>query len=105
MRIYLVDKPVCKFKVDNCLIIYIRREVIAVTCKSHSQSMIEVEHTGYSVETETVEFIFLKPKTDVRKEKVQYFILVIVEAVGIPGRMFASCSFMEKLVTGSIVAS
>ena len=54
--------------------------VVVVGGESLSQSVVVVEHRGHAVETEAVEFEFLKPVFAVRQQEVQHLVLAVVEA-------------------------
>ena len=59
--------------------------------------MTIVKHRGHTVETETVETIFLKPILAVGKQEVQHLVLSIVETKAVPSRMLTTLTLAEVL--------
>ena len=41
--------------------------------------MAVIQHGRYTIETETIEMILFKPEFAIRQEKVQHFVLAIIE--------------------------
>jgi hypothetical protein len=64
--------------------------------------MMQVEHAGYTVKTETVNVVFIQPETAVGEQKVKYRVLPIIEASGIPGFMKATPAVMKILITCAV---
>ena len=67
--------------------------------------MVIVEHRRNAVKTESVELEFFEPVFAVGEQEVEYFVLSVVEAQGIPCRMFAAGITVEILVVAAVEAS
>ncbi|MPM30093.1 hypothetical protein SDC9_76636 [bioreactor metagenome] len=54
--------------------------IIIIPGEALFQAVTVVQHGGYTIETETVESIFLHPVFAVRKQKMEDFIFAVIKA-------------------------
>ncbi len=64
--------------------------------------MVVIQHARHTVKAETVEAVFIKPEFAVGEQKMQYFVLVVIKAQGIPCHMFTAGSVVEILIGSSV---
>jgi phosphoenolpyruvate carboxylase len=64
--------------------------------------MMNVEHAGYSVESESVELVLLHPEAKIAEEESHDFVMAIVEQSAVPLVMISLPTSMEVLVICAI---
>ena len=67
--------------------------------------MVPVEHTGDTVEAETVQMVFLHPELAVGEEEILGLVLSVIETSRAPGRMSALRAPVEVEVLLSVEAA
>jgi hypothetical protein len=60
--------------------------------------MVHIEHAGDTVETESVETIFIKPESAVGKKKMKNLKFSVIETPGIPGFVNSTGPVMKILI-------
>ena len=78
--IHLMDKYIGKCQISYSIIVDALIEVVLISDKGLLQAMIPIQHTGHSVETETVYMILLHPVLAVGQKEIFCLILTIIEA-------------------------
>ena len=64
--------------------------------------MRTVDHRGHAVKTETVEVIFVEPELAVTQQKMQHFVLAVVEAETVPCRVLTPRTIVEILIPRAV---
>ena len=75
-----MNEFVSQGQIDESPIINIVSEVFIIRGKDTVNAMMEIQHTGNSVEAKAVKMIFVEPEPAVRKKKVQYLVLSVIKA-------------------------
>ena len=102
LRVQLVDQLVGQRQVADGVLVHALVEIIAVVAEILAQAVVPVDHARDPVEAETVQVVFLHPVFAVRKQEVLDFILAVVEAAGIPGRVEALRALVEVEVLAAV---
>ena len=86
-----------KGKITNGIDILIAIVVIAVIGESGAQSMVVIQHGSYSVETESIKFKFFEPIFAIGEEKMQNFVLAVIETKRVPSLMVSAIGVAMKI--------
>ena len=98
----IMDEFIGKGKIREGILVHTVVKIVIVRSECFRQSVMQVEHAGYTVKTETVKAVFIQPETAVGKQKVEYLVLIIVEASGIPGFMNAPRPLVKILISCAV---
>lgn len=71
---------------------------------SVAPGVVQVEHRGNRIDTESVDVVLPAPEDGVADEEVSYFIAVEVEDLGAPVRVFSLAGVLVFIETGPVVA-
>ena len=105
IRVKFVDEHIRQSEVTDGIFIHPVVEVEGIISEVLAQAVIPIDHTGYAVETEAVQMIFLHPVFAVGEQEVLYLVLTVIEAAGPPGRVVALVAFVEIEVVPAIEAA
>ena len=105
IRAYFVNQLVCQCKVANGIVVFVTVIVVLIAAKVISQSVRVIKHRGDTIETESVEVVFLEPKLTIGKQEVYDLTFSIVENQRIPSRMLTPAASMKILGIRTIESS
>lgn len=67
-----------------------------------ANAVMDVEHTGNTIETETIELILIHPESKVAQQKSENLMVSIVEQPAVPLVMATLAATMEVLVISTV---
>ena len=88
-------------QIENCIGFGIRAEIVVITAKRLGAVRM-IEHRGYPVKAEAVEAELFQPIAQVGQQELAHLRPPVVEALGIPRRVFAARAGMEVLVARAV---
>jgi len=87
-----------QLEIGDRLQVGVHRKILAVVGKGRTQTVVQIEHGGDTVEPETVKVVLLQPEFQVGQQKVDHFVFAVVETFCAPGRVVALGRIVEELV-------
>ena len=100
--LHFVDQFVRQREIADCITIFVAVEITAIAVEILAQTVAEVHHRGYAVETESVEIVLIKPELAVREQEMQHLGFLVVETQAVPSGMLAACARVKVLVWRAI---
>jgi hypothetical protein len=83
--IKLTKHGVREHKINDALVVYTRTVVLVVSSgETGTDAVVVVHHAGDTVETESVEMIFLDPPSQVTQQEAKYLVISVVEQTRVP---------------------
>ena len=70
IRVVLMYKLICQNQICNGIFVLISVIIIIIGCEIPGKSMVKIKHTGYTIESKTIEMIFIKPELAIRQEEM-----------------------------------
>ena len=98
----LMNDLVSQREVHERIAVFVTVEVRRIAVEVLAQTVTAVDHGGHTVETEAVEVVFVEPELTVRQQEMEHFVLAVVKAERVPGRVFAATAVMEILIACSV---
>ncbi len=77
--VYLMDKFVGKGKIYNRIGVLVAVVIVGIRAKSLAETVVIIQHRGYSIEAETIEAELLKPIFAIGEQEVEHLIFAIIE--------------------------
>ncbi|KAI6773501.1 hypothetical protein HG531_000350 [Fusarium graminearum] len=75
---------------------------MVATRKASSHAVMNVKHTGHTIESETVELVLVHPESQVAQQKPHHLMMSVVEQAAVPLVMSTLATTMEVLVVGTV---
>ena len=102
LRLDLTDQQVRQSQIGHSVLIDSCVEIRFIAVEVLPKTVIPVNHTRHTVETETVKMIFLKPVLAVAQEEAHDLVLAVIEAAGAPGRVMPLRTFVEIQILAAV---
>ena len=96
-----MNQGIGQLEIQYGLFIHSGIEVLLRRVKGH-MPVVMVKHGSRPIKSEPVKVEFLQPVADIGKEKLLHFPFAVVEQLGIPALVVASCTGMEVLIGTSV---
>ena len=97
-----MDHLIGQRQIHQRITIFVSVEVRRIAVEVFAQTVRAIDHRGHTIETESVEVVFVEPELTVREQEMQHFVLAVVEAETIPSRVLTTGTVMEILITRTI---
>ena len=99
---HFVDHLIGQRQIHQGITIFVSVEVRRIAVEVFAQTVRAIDHRSHTIETESVEVVFVEPELTVREQEMQHFVLAVVEAETIPSRVLTTGTVMEILITRTI---
>ena len=97
-----MNEHIGKRKIGHGILIDSEIEIIVISAEVLAEAVVPIEHTGDSIEAETVQMVLLHPELAVGEEEMLGLALSVVETAAVPSRMMALIALIEVEVLASV---
>ena len=97
-----MDDLIGERQICQSILVHTVVKVVIISREGLSQPVVVVDHRGYTVETKTIEMVFLRPVAAVRQQEVQHCRFTVVKTPAVPRRMLAAMPLVEILIRRSV---
>ena len=92
-----MNDVICQSEIDQGVLINIVSKIIIITGEAFVQTVVVIQHTGYTVKSKAVNVVLVQPPAAITSQKVQYFRFAIIKQPRIPYWMIVSLEILRRV--------
>ena len=100
-----VDNFIGQPQINQSIIVHLIIEIIIIGCKGLAQTVVQIKHTGDTIETKPVQLIFIQPEATVGQQKMQHLVFAVIKTARVPQLVVPPRSLMKILIRGAVKAT